>query len=67
MCSEEFTKAARVISHLKRVHFMIDNSEPINCIVRNCEKSFNTFKGLSNHIKTFDHTALENVKFLELS
>lgn len=34
---------------------MLDNTEPIKCVVKNCEKSYNTFRGLSYHLNTFDH------------
>lgn len=60
-CANLFDSSKEAIQHLKRVHFLIDNSEPIECVVKYCKKTFNTFKGLSNHLRVFDHTVYENV------
>lgn len=54
-CEKDFISQKQTISHLKKVHFVVDNSIPINCIVKNCLRSFNTFNGLNYHLKTFDH------------
>lgn len=63
-CNEIFNSSKDVIVHLKRVHFMLDNTEPIKCVVKNCEKSYNTFKGLSHHLKTFGHQQHDDVCYL---
>lgn len=55
LCSETFTTSKEAIKHLKKKHFMQDNTESIKCLVENCEKTFNTFRGLSSHIATFNH------------
>lgn len=60
-CSKTFTTSKEAIVHIKRVHFWIDNTDPIKCLVKNCTKVYNTFKGLANHLKTFDHQILRDV------
>lgn len=40
---------------------MIDNVESIKCIVKQCSKTFNTFKGLSGHVKSSHRQTLPNV------
>lgn len=60
-CESSFTTSKQAVNHLKRDHFMVANSEPIKCIVKCCEKSFNTFGGLNNHLKIFDHSKFVNV------
>lgn len=54
-CEKEFFVEKDAITHLKKHHFIIDNLDPINCIVRNCSKTYNTFKGLKHHLKNFVH------------
>lgn len=65
-CGDTFDSSNEAIKHLKRVHFLIDNSDSIKCVVRHCEKTYNTFKGLSNHLKVFDHSIFENVCFFQI-
>lgn len=60
-CDETFVSSKEAISHLKRTHFLIDNFEPIKCIVKRCDKTFNTFRGLSSHLNSFDHRTSPNV------
>lgn len=62
-CDKTFTSGNETIKHLKKNHFMVDNVEPIKCVFKQCAKRFNTFKGLSYHIKSFDHGTLANVCF----
>lgn len=59
-CNKNFDSSRDAISHLKKDHFIIDNCEPIKCVVKYCTKTVNTFRGLSNHLKVFDHNS-ENV------
>lgn len=54
-CGKTFFSEKETITHLKKDHFIIDNVDPINCIVKNCSKTYNTFKGLQNHLKTCVH------------
>lgn len=60
-CNETFVSSEAAIKHLKKNHFMIDNIEAIKCVVKQCDKTYNTFKGLSKNLKSFDHQTLENV------
>lgn len=60
-CNKTFGSSKETIKHLRKNHFMIDNVEPIRCIVEQCDNTFNTFRGLSNHLTSFDHHELENV------
>lgn len=55
LCGATFILSKEAIKHLKKIHFIKDNTEPITCIVRNCRKTFNTFSGLSNHAANFNH------------
>lgn len=66
-CKKDFSLEKEVISHLKKVHFMIDNVSPIKCVVKNCEKSYNTFKGLSSHLKIFNHLDIDEVNTIYYS
>lgn len=60
-CNDEFTSSKEAIAHLKKIHFMIDNTDPIQCVVKNCTKVYNTFKGLAAHLKKFDHQIVKHV------
>lgn len=60
-CDETFVSGKETVVHLKRIHFMIDNVEPIKCVVKYCDKTYNTFKGLSTHLNSFDHSTLPKV------
>lgn len=60
-CNKTFDSDKETIKHLRRTHFLIDNIEPIRCVVKHCDKTYNTFKGLSNHLSSFDHNTLPNV------
>lgn len=56
ICKETFNLSKDSIKHLKRIHFLRDNTTPIGCIIiENCEKTFNTFRGLTNHVAPFSH------------
>ena len=61
-CNQTFVSSKETINHLKKNHFMIDNVEAINCVVKQCDFTFNTFKGLCRHLKSFDHQTLQNVR-----
>lgn len=64
LCKEEFASSKGAINHLKNIHFMIDNTDQIKCVVKNCTKMYLTFKGLGTHLKTFDHQNVSERIFL---
>lgn len=63
-CEEIFSSSKEAISHLKKIHFMIDNTDPIQCVVKNCTKTYSTFKALALHLKKFDHQIVRDVRLL---
>lgn len=51
-CFNTFSSANETIKHLKKDHFICENTDPIKCIANNkCTKEYLTFGGLRNHIK----------------
>lgn len=65
-CDQKFNSEKDIIYHLKKTHYVIDNVSPIKCVVKNCSKTYNTFKGLSGHLKTFTHPVTIQVNYLLL-
>lgn len=55
VCENKFISEKDAITHLRKDHFLVDNVNPINCIVQNCAKTYNTFKGLKHHLKNSVH------------
>lgn len=60
-CDLSFETQNETIKHMRRDHFVIDNTTPIKCVVRNCEKSYHTFSSLRNHLRTFQHSSEKHV------
>lgn len=65
-CTNSFQSTKEAIRHLRNDHCMVDNCSPMKCLAKNCERTYNTFKGLSNHLDTFNHQSEPNVSTLEL-
>lgn len=61
-CEKIFIIENEAISHLKKDHNMLDNVSPIRCVIRNCEKTYNTFRGLRNHLKNINHQSMQVVE-----
>lgn len=56
LCKIEFENIKLCFAHLKQAHFIVDNSQSIECIVNHpeefkCNKSYNTYNGLRSHVK----------------
>lgn len=56
ICKTYFDNVQNCFAHFKNVHFLRDNAQNIQCIVNStegevCDKSYNTFGGLRNHVK----------------
>lgn len=57
ICNCEFEDLKSCFAHLKRVHFIWDNSQNIKCVVNffggeKCGKSYNTYDSLRKHVKS---------------
>lgn len=66
-CNKEFASSREAIVHLKKIHFLIDNTDPIKCVVKNCTKTYNTFKGLAAHVKAVDHKNVREMNVCHIS
>lgn len=67
-CAKTFLLENEAISHLKKDHFIIDNVSPIKCLIKNCERTYNTIKGLRCHLNNFDHESIQVTRdFSELN
>lgn len=66
-CQQQFSEEKDAIWHLQKVHFIIDNISPIKCLVKNCLKTYNTFKGLKFHLKTFCHQMEQEISNEEVN
>lgn len=57
LCQELFEEIKSILSHLKREHKIVENSEQIKCLVNfgnayHCKRTYHTFSGLKTHMKT---------------
>lgn len=50
VCNKSFEIKDEAVSHLKSVHRLKDNAQPIKCVVKGCAKSYLSFKALKQHV-----------------
>lgn len=50
VCNKSFEIKDEAVSHLKLVHRLKDNAQPIKCVVKECAKSYLSFKALKQHV-----------------
>lgn len=51
LCNKVFSDTSDIIKHLKKIHFIKENINEIRCLFPKCEKNFDTFNALRQHIK----------------
>jgi hypothetical protein len=55
-CAIKMDDISYMIKHLKLIHYIAENGEPIKCCVNRkndiCNKSYVTFNGLRTHMKS---------------
>lgn len=52
-CLEIFSDGKSAIKHLKVIHFIKDNTNPIYCLKNNgCKNHFSTFRNLKKHMNS---------------
>lgn len=50
LCGKDFESATDTIDHLKRYHDLVDNSVPIKCVIKTCNKTYLSFRALKAHL-----------------
>lgn len=57
LCSRKFSVLSEAVNHLKIIHLVKENVDEISCLVNTehddseCTKTFQTFRGMSAHVK----------------
>lgn len=63
LCRALFDETKLILTHLRKEHKIVENSDQIKCLVNfgnsnHCKRTYHTFSGLKTHMKT----CLENRK-----